>query len=156
VRKRGAVPPAVPEALQPAQQAFVEGALHSQTAADPAAALEKAIIEAAAQIISKAIADLQAGRPVAAPATGREEEHAVETRTWVAKDGGGTAWARIKAGAQAMVTKSGGKMSEAESVSKFLATPAGARLYDEYLAETARVVDQHRRSRLDPPPGVKS
>jgi hypothetical protein len=65
---------------------------------------------------------------------------------------GGNAWAKITAGAAALVEKSAGMVTKAASVAAFLATDAGRRLYGEYLVEEARVVNQYRHSRLDPPP----
>ena len=57
------------------------------------------------------------------------------------------------------VAKTAATMTTAEratAVSAFLETAEGKKLYDQYTAEQEAVVDQHRRSRLDPPPGVKS
>lgn len=151
VRKRGDTLPPLPPGVEAAREEFVATVAASLTTEDTAAALEAAIQEAAAQIIAKAIqtveAELRAGRP--GPAVTREEEPMTEPQQWVAK--GGDAWSKIQAGATALVAKSGGKVSPAEAVSKFLDTSEGKRLYDEYLREERQVVQQHARNRLAPP-----
>ena len=43
----------------------------------------------------------------------------------------------------------------ATAVSESLSTAEGKTLYAEYTTKADRVAQQHRRARLDPPPGVQ-
>ena len=142
-KSRGSAP--VPPEVTPVLANF--GAALEASTEDPTAALERAIQDAAAEIIRQAVAKVTGALPPAAPTRPpRKERPPMET----AKSG--NAWAEIEAGAAALAGQPASRLTasqKAQHVDAFLQTPEGRRLYDIYVIEADAAASQAARRRRD-------